>query len=135
MSVPSQFFMVLIVSAKLFRWLSFWGVRGIHPPFGFSVYISEWRGFLTASERDVCVVWFSVWLLFVRVLFPKMTGNFPAQMRLFFKRITFSGFAGRDVHLLKCKLEFLEKKYQILLLICIVAICCYFSESGSSLSD
>lgn len=74
------FCMRLIVSAELFKWFSLWSVKGIHPAFFFSMYISEWQGLLTVSESDVCVAWFSVWLLFVIVLFPKMTCNFPAQI-------------------------------------------------------
>lgn len=73
------------------------------------------------------------WLVFCVIAvcgcpFPKMTCNFLAQLRLFFKRITFSRFAERDAHCQKCKLEFLEKKHQILILICKVVIYCSFLE-------
>lgn len=127
--VPSQICICLIVSAEMFKWFSLWRVKAIHPQISFPAYDPQWQGLSTVSVRNVCVAWFAVWLLFVSVLYPRWHVIF--QHRLFFKTITFPNFAERDVHLLKCELKCLEKKNQILILICKVAINCYFSEEAS----
>lgn len=129
--VPSQFCICLIVSAKLlFKWFfSLKCQRHLSPNWYSCVRSRVARSLNREWEKDVCIAWFAVRLLFVIVFYPRWHVIF--WHRFFFKTITFSGFAERNVYLLKCELKFLEKKHPILILICKVAINCYFSDEAS----